>query len=105
MAKIYIQLESKNFALYGDRIEIESDIIPRVGEIIDAAQYLEFRQDEVSRFMVSSLIYNLTKNGFVPYICAHQSHKGFRHKELQERGWLVPEKVEDLKYDEDDLRP
>jgi hypothetical protein len=101
MAKIYLQLETKNFSLHGNRIEIESDIIPRVGEIIDAYEYLGGPKEEVRNYIVASVIYKLTNNGFVPYITARQWWKGYRHQLLQERGWLVPEN-DITSYDEDD---
>src|SRR5207253_2057393 len=102
MAKIYIQLVSKNFALSGDRIEIESDIIPRVGEIIDVYEYLAIPQGQVGNYIVTSVIHKLTKNGFAAYISARQWLKGYRHELLQERGWLLPDKDTDSSYDEDD---
>jgi hypothetical protein len=102
MAKAFIQLYSKNFSLFGDRIEIDTEIVPRVGELIDAWEHLKLSKDEVGDFMVMSVIYKLTSKGFAAYITAHQWHKGLRFELLQERGWLMPDKNTELSYDEDD---
>jgi hypothetical protein len=102
MAKVYLQLVTKNFALDGDKIEIESDIIPRVGEIIDAQEYCSIPKGNVSNYIVTSVIYKLTKSGFVSYISAQAWWQGFRHELLQERGWLLPNEHTHLTYDEND---
>ncbi|MBK1829518.1 hypothetical protein JIN77_02175 [Verrucomicrobiaceae bacterium R5-34] len=102
MITTYIQFYTKNHSLFGDRIEIHTEAVPRVGEIIDAHEFLELSNDQVSDFMVLSVIYKLTKDGFSPYITARQWHKGLRHELLESRGWLSPKDRENLTYDEDD---
>jgi hypothetical protein len=102
MATALVQFYSKNYSLYGDRIEIETEVVPRVGELIDAHEFLQLSKDEVGDFMVLSVIYKLTPKGFVAYITARQWHKGFRWEVLQARGWLVPTETSGLSYDEDD---
>ena len=102
MAKIFIQLISKSFDLHGDRIEIESDIIPRVGEIIDAAEYCKVPLGEVGDYIVTSVIYKITKEGFVPYITAWQWYRGHREELLQARGWLIPGENTNRTYDDND---
>lgn len=102
MAKIYLQLVTKNFALLGDRIEFPSTIVPRAGEIIDAAELLgPSWREEVTDFIVESVIYKATKGGFAAFITARQWHKGIRSEFLQERGWLLGGTAS-LSYDEDD---
>ena len=103
MAKAYIQFLVKSGSLYGERIEIDTDLIPRVGELIDAHSYLNLERSEIGDFFVLSVIYKLTSEGFVAYITARQWLKGLRHQELQGRGWLTPPDLETLAHDEDDL--
>ena len=102
MAKAFIQLSTKNGSLLGDRIEIETDIVPRVGELIDGWAYLKMDKGDVGDFMVESVIYKLTREGFAAYISARQWYKGLRHDLLKERGWLVPDDIVNMSYDEDD---
>ena len=45
MTKLHIQFLAKNSLEDGPSIEIESDIIPRIGEIIDAAEHLNIPSD------------------------------------------------------------
>jgi hypothetical protein len=71
MAKVYIQFLAKNFSLDGPCVQIESDVIPRVGELIDAHEYLQKPRDLVGTYIVQSVIYKLTERGFVPYVTAH----------------------------------
>jgi hypothetical protein len=92
MAKAIIQLYTKNFSLLAERIEIETEIVPKVGELIDALEYLELPKGQVGLFIVRSVIYKLTAEGFVAYITGHDWCKGIRAELLQERGWLPPEK-------------
>lgn len=102
MTKAFIQFLTKNYSLFGERIEIATEIIPRVGELIDAREFLTLPKDEVGDFIVSSVIYKLTENGFVAYITARQWQKGIRSMLLQERGWLAPDGTAHFSYDEDD---
>lgn len=87
----------------GDRIGYKSHIIPRAGELIEAAEYL--KQDDVAFFLVQSVIYKMEKGGFAAYITAKQWYKGIRSTFLTERGWLAPVQgnlVDGFSYDEDD---
>jgi len=102
MAKAYIQFYTKTYSLYGDCKQIETDVVPRVGELIDAREFLDLAEDLVGGFMVLSVIYKLTATGFVPYITARQWHRGLRYELLQERGWLLPDDSTEFSYDEDD---
>jgi len=103
MSKAYIQFITKNGSLKGEGIQISTDIIPRVGEIINASLYLKVQDnDDDYTFIVLSVIYELTLDGFVPYISAREYAKSQRFILLQERGWLIPEKDQAIEYDEDD---
>ena len=102
MAKAFIQFYSKSHSLFGERIEVDTEIIPRVGEIIDAHEYLKLNREIVGDFFVYSVIYKLTPQGFAAYITARQWHKGLRHEFLQERGWLLPNQYTEHSHDEDD---
>ena len=73
MPKIYLQLRTKNHALRGDQIVTDSNTIPRAGELIDCHDFLKLT-DQVGTFIVQSVIYKLTGDGFVPYITARQWH-------------------------------
>lgn len=101
MPQAHIQLLAKNFSLL-PRIEIETAIVPRVGELIDARTYLKIPEGEVADFIVESVIYKLSSDGFIPYITARQWHKGYRDELLKQRGWLSPESNDHRTYDEDD---
>jgi hypothetical protein len=103
MTTAFVQLYTKNDVLLGDRVEITTQVVPRVGELIDADEFLELSGKQVGDFIVMSVVYKLTGNGFVPYISARQWHKGFRFELLQERGWLIPDDTAAMSYDEDDL--
>jgi hypothetical protein len=100
--KIFIQFCSKSDSLFGDRIEIDTDFVPRVGELIDAHDFLSLPSNQVGDFIVLSVVNKLTTGGIIPYITARQWHRGFRHELLQERGWLPPEAHTNKGYDEDD---
>ncbi len=102
MGKAIIQFQTKNHSLFGNSVEISTDFIPRVGELIDAGQFLEISKDEVSNFIVESVIYRLTDDGLVPHISARQWMKGYRHELLERRGWLPVKDTGMLEYDESD---
>ena len=73
-----------------------------MGEIIDAWDYLGKPKDYQTDYIVVSVIYKLTKEGFAAYISAQQFWRGYRHELLRERGWLVPEDFNRLAYDDED---
>jgi hypothetical protein len=73
MAKLHIQFLAKDSLEDGPSIEIESDIIPRIGEIIDAAEYLSIPSDLTPYYEVESVIYELSPSGFAaPLIKARE---------------------------------
>lgn len=102
MTKAFIQFYTKNHSLFGDRIEIATEMVPCVGELIDAREFLALPKEQVGDFIVYSVIYKLTATGFVAYITARQWQKGIRSMLLQERGWLAPDGTTHFAYDEDD---
>jgi len=70
MAEVYIQFIAKSTSIYEDLIEIESDVIPHVGEIINADKYFKSPRGSSPYYVVQSIIYKLTDNGCVPCITA-----------------------------------
>jgi len=102
MPKAILQFYTKSYSLYGDPIEIDTEAIPRAGELINAKEFLKIEDSEVEYFFVLSVVYKLTKSGLIPHITARQWMKAFRHDELKRRGWLEPDSTEFLSYDEDD---
>lgn len=102
MAKTIIQFLAKHGSLFGGAIEVDTHFVPRVGELIDAKQFLSIGQDEVGNFIVESIVYRLTKSGLVPHITARQWLQGYRHELLERRGWLPVKDTSMLIYDEND---
>lgn len=101
MAKARIQFITKNSVLIGDPIFYDTNYIPRVGEIIDAKDFLNLPEN--NHFLVISVIYKMTEKGFVPCIAAKEWFKGLRYEELESYGWLTPVSMEppNHSYDED----
>lgn len=104
MAEIEIQLLGKNGALIERSQAIDTPFVPRVGELLDAGSWLDTNKQEVSTFIVRSVIYRVGPGGMTPLITAQQWHKGIRHDLLAQRGWAPPGDSELLSYDEDDLK-
>ncbi len=102
MAKAHIQFVSKNGALIGSLVEIDTLVVPRAGELLDAYECLNLTKDDFGEFMVLSVVYKVTVDGFVPFITAREWCKGYRHELLQQRGWLMPTDSTSISYDEDD---
>lgn len=98
MAIVKIQFVSKNHALIGDPIEIKTDYVPRVGELLDSEAVLP---ESNVMFIVTSVINKVTHGGIIPFITAQNWHKGLRAELLEQYGWL-PQNEHTLKiYDED----
>ena len=102
MAKVYIRFLAEDFSLDCAPIKIESDVIPRVDEIINAAKFLKKPHDASPYYIVESVIYEFTKNGFVPHVTGRTWNRGIRSELLQGRGWLPPGKATKLSHDEAD---
>ena len=102
MGTIRIKLLSKSSSVMEDNLEIESNFVPRVGELIDGSTYLTKNGDQVSSFIVQSVVYELSKHGLVACVTARQWYKGYRYALLQDRGWLATTDLENIEYDEDD---
>ncbi len=86
MAKVYIRFLAKDSSLDCAPIEIESDFIPRMGEMVNAGKYLKKTRGESPHYIVESVIYELTDDGFVPHVTGRTWNTGLRAKLLQERG-------------------
>ena len=84
---IRIDFFTKNWSLIKS-VEIESQYIPKVGELIDAGILLELPKDEVHNFFVSKVIYEIDKKKIIPIITCFQWLQGHRQMELEMRGWL-----------------
>jgi hypothetical protein len=96
MSKIRIELHAEDLSLDRDPIEIESDVNPHAGELIDGDVYVKKPSGASPYYIVSSVIYELTEVGFILQVTAHTWYKGVRSELLQKRGWLP------LVHDEDD---
>lgn len=71
MPKIHIQFVSKSGSLYGgDPVIIETNYIPRIGEIITTNPSAHPYDLEGGSFMVQSVVSELTGDGLVPHITA-----------------------------------
>jgi hypothetical protein len=70
MTKVYIQFIAKSTPIYEDLIELESDVIPRVGEMINAEKYFKSPRGSSPYYVVQSVIYKVTDDGFAPCITA-----------------------------------
>ena len=84
---IRIEFYTKNCALLKS-IEIESQYVPKVGEIIDGGLLLELPEDEVQIFFVTKVIHVINKEKIFPVITCKQWLQGSRQEELESRGWL-----------------
>jgi len=100
--KIRIQLYSNSYSLLGDPFSLETECVPRAGELVEAGDFLGLPIDEITTFMVFSVVYKLTKEGFIPHVKARSWYKGLRYELLQEKGWLVPTTIDFQSYDEED---
>jgi|GEM_PF-3259032 len=84
---IRIEFYTKNWVLFKD-IEIESQYVPKVGELIDGGLLLDLPEDEVQNFFVTKVIYVINKEKMFPVITCRQWLNGSRQEELESRGWL-----------------
>ena len=84
---IRIEFYTKNWALIKS-IEIESQYVPKVGELIDGGLLLELPEDDVQNFFVTKVIYVINKKKMFPVITCTQWLHGYRQEELECRGWL-----------------
>jgi hypothetical protein len=84
---IRIEFWTKNCALL-KTIEIESQYVPKAGELIDGGLLLELPEDEVQNFFVTKVIYVIDKKKIMPVVTCRQWLQGSRQWELESRGWL-----------------
>lgn len=97
---IRIEFFGKNWPL-SKRVDIESQYVPRVGELIYAGRLVELSDDEPHNFFVTKVIYEATDTGIIPVVTCQQWYKGSRQEELESRGWL-PNPGWDLIYDDEE---
>ncbi len=105
MPSITFQFRDKNGALLGERVHIESDFVPRAGELLWVGDLPDLQHLLDSRdgfFIVESVVYHLGHGKAVPCVTARKWLKGHRYELLQERGWLVPEEETEITHDEED---
>jgi hypothetical protein len=84
---IRVEFYLKNWALL-KTVEIESQYVPKAGELIDASLFLELPEDEIQNFFVTKVIYVINKEKMFPVVTCKQWCHGSRQDELRERGWL-----------------
>lgn len=90
MATLSIQLIGKNGSTYvGDPYVIESDYVPRVGEIIDIE--LDGNRSSNSFYMIQSVVHKLKPDGLEVHIRARNSFRSLRHELLKDTGWTSDE--------------
>lgn len=89
--KIKLELHTKNGALITtEPIEIESEVVPRVGEVIDLGDRSPTNTGNVTTFFVLEINHVHEDSGLVPHLTCRQWWKGDRLLELQQLGWLPP---------------
>jgi len=96
---IRIEFWTKNWALLKD-IEIESQYVPKVGELIDGGLLLEIPEGEPQNFFVTKVIYVIDKKKIMPVVTCRQWLQGSRQQELELRGWL-PNTRGDIIHDDE----
>ena len=94
---VRLKLYSKNWSQFGDKpFKVESEYVPRAGEVIEAAGLLDMPSEEVTTFIVIEVTYEYTDGTLIPLVVAHQQilqehgNRDARLMELRENGWLYP---------------
>lgn len=104
MAKAFVQFVSKTHSLYPSRVEVDTEVVPRAGELVRSQGLgLLPDSDPGKLFVVLSVVYDLTPDGFLPLLTAQEWSRGLRAGVLAERGWLPPDKALETVYDDDDV--
>lgn len=98
MTKVKIQFVTKNHTLIGEPVEIETDYVPRIGELLDSEAVL---RESNTTFIVTSIINKVTPSGIIPFITAQNWYKGLRAELLEQYGWLPQSEHTLISYDED----
>ena len=103
LVNIVLELLTKSGSHLPGPIHLKASYVPRVGEIIDAHQFLGMETDQVGNFIILSVVHKMTLDGFLPVISAQQWYKGLRYQVLEDYGWLTPvsEEPSTLSHDED----
>ncbi|MCL1137946.1 hypothetical protein [Shewanella pneumatophori] len=99
MPKIRIQHFTKTNSLIGDPVFIESEYVPRVGELLDSGHLYEQELNNI--FIVTGVVHRVTSEGLMPCITAKNWYKGLRAELLEEFGWLPQTMDTNFGYDED----
>ncbi|KPW04925.1 hypothetical protein [Pseudoalteromonas sp. P1-8] len=90
MPILSIQLLGKNGSTCIDRpYVIDSDYVPRVGEIIDIE--LDGNRSSNSFYMIQSVVHKIKPNGLEVHIRARNSYHSLRYELLKETGWTSDE--------------
>lgn len=102
MPLAYLQVLAKGGALVGDRMPLNTDFIPRVGELIQVGKALELPSRHFQHAIVVSVVYRLQSRQLVPFVTARQGYD--RQLVLEHRGWLPVSHLEEIvDRDENDL--
>jgi hypothetical protein len=99
MTQTKVQFVTKNGARLGDPIFIDTHHLPRAGEIVDTTDMGGWRH---GTYIVVSVVYSLSKEGFIPLITAREWQRGLRSELLESRGWLPGGDAALIGYDEED---
>ncbi len=97
MPKISIQYLSKTGAYIGNPELVESDYVPRVGELI---RNPNVANNGVDNYFILSVINEVIDGALVPRVFASSWLKGRRDRELANFGWLQSDD-DHREYDED----
>ena len=87
--KIRLNLNSKNWAVFeGSPFELDTESVPRVGEIVDVGTAFGLTERDVTTFIVLDLTWSNEDGTLIPTLNCHQWLDGDRKLELEESGWL-----------------
>lgn len=100
MPKISIGYIQKNGSTYiGNKI-VNSDHVPRVGELIRDTEMIT----RVDQAMVLSVVHEVVDDSLTVHIVAQEWHQGYRDNELANFGWLPTTESDHRTHDEDLMR-
>ena len=87
--KLHLLVRTKSCAEIG-RIEIETNAVPRVGEIVNLESLAssDLALGSVTTFFVDEVEWKLEGRKLIPHLTCHEWFEGDRRLELQSNGWL-----------------
>lgn len=58
----YLEIYDKNGSTLLEKITVESNVIPRIGEVMYLGELMSYTLDDLSLFLVSDVCYSIDKN-------------------------------------------